>query len=340
MTEDLPEQGTRQASLPTNRPASGLSIQEETSQLVEFEIPRAIEVHGTAASFAFEEFFLGRCRNAHTRKAYLHAVRVFLAWCDKHQVDIRRATPGIIGRYFDQHKGAPPTQKIHMSGIRGLFDTLVERHVIMLNPALSVRTERFSATEGKTPEITVEQARKLRESITLERPIDFRDRAIISTLIYTAARVGAVAKLRICDLVDAGNHMTIKFREKGGKSRIIPARISLQEEIMAYTEFLPTGDNSSPLFRSASGRNGRLTDNPVTGIDLCRMVKRRLKAADLPIVISPHSLRACTATDLLTNGVPLDDVQYLLSHSDSRTTALYDRRQRQVTRNIVERISV
>jgi len=45
-------------------------------------------------------------------------------------------------------------------------------------------------------------------------------------------------------------------------------------------------------------------------------------------------------TDLLTQGVPLEDVQYLAGHSEPRTTALYDRRQKRVTRNIVERISM
>jgi len=38
--------------------------------------------------------------------------------------------------------------------------------------------------------------------------------------------------------------------------------------------------------------------------------------------------------------VPLEDVQYLAGHRDPRSTRLYDRRQKQVTRNIVERISV
>jgi hypothetical protein len=36
----------------------------------------------------------------------------------------------------------------------------------------------------------------------------------------------------------------------------------------------------------------------------------------------------------------LEDVQYLAGHADPRTTRLYDRRQRTVTRNIVERISI
>ena len=33
-------------------------------------------------------------------------------------------------------------------------------------------------------------------------------------------------------------------------------------------------------------------------------------------------------------------VQYLAGHADPRTTRLYDRRQKKVTRNIVERISI
>jgi hypothetical protein len=42
----------------------------------------------------------------------------------------------------------------------------------------------------------------------------------------------------------------------------------------------------------------------------------------------------------LTQGVPLDDVQYLAGHASPRTMRLYDRRQNKVTRNIVERISI
>jgi integrase/recombinase XerD len=41
-----------------------------------------------------------------------------------------------------------------------------------------------------------------------------------------------------------------------------------------------------------------------------------------------------------TQGVPLEDVQYLAGHSSPRTTRLCDRRQKKVTRNIVERISI
>jgi len=70
------------------------------------------------------------------------------------------------------------------------------------------------------------------------------------------------------------------------------------------------------------------------------LVKRRLKDAGLPSRLSPHSFREAAITDLLTQGVPLEDVQYLAGHAEPRTTGLYDRRQKKVTRNIVERISI
>jgi len=53
-----------------------------------------------------------------------------------------------------------------------------------------------------------------------------------------------------------------------------------------------------------------------------------------------HALRHTAATLLLEQGVPLEDVQHLAGHADPRTTRLYDRRQKKVTRNIVERISI
>lgn len=71
---------------------------------------------------------------------------------------------------------------------------------------------------------------------------------------------------------------------------------------------------------------------------LCHLL--RLVDAGLPEHLSPHSFRVTTITDLLEQGVPLEDVQRLAGHSDPRTTRLYDRRDRKITRNVVERISI
>jgi site-specific recombinase XerD len=84
----------------------------------------------------------------------------------------------------------------------------------------------------------------------------------------------------------------------------------------------------------------RLTNIPMTSKDICRMMKRRMKEAGLPPDLSPHSFRVTTITDLLDQQLPLEDVQDLAGHADPRTTRLYDRSRRQITRNIVERIRV
>jgi integrase/recombinase XerD len=169
-----------------------------------------------------------------------------------------------------------------------------------------------------------------------------RDRAIISTLIFTAARAGAVARLRMRDLAHDGTHYLFRFEEKGGKSREIPLRDDLQKTVMTYLSDagLTDAPRESPLFRSLRRRTGELNESGLTGQDICRLVKRRLKAAHLPLRLSPHSFRVATITDLLLQGVPLTDVQYLAGHADPRVTRLYDRRHKQVTKNIVERISI
>lgn len=310
--------------------------------LAEVDAPKLIANCGAAAGFAWEEFFLGKIRNAHTRKAYLHAVRAFLGWCEQRNVELVKITPGMVGHYLDELPVSTPSKKLHLAAIRSFLDVLVQRHVIVLNPALSVRAPRYSALEGKTPEITVQQCRTLLASIRLNTAVDYRDRAVIAVLIYTAARAGAVARLRIKDFQHDGTQFALRFAEKGGKSRQIPVRSNLEAFIKEYMTVagLEESNKEEPLFRTADGRSGRLTAHAVTAIDICRMVKRRLAAAGIQGGASPHSFRACTATDLLLHGTALEDVQHLLGHSDSRVTKLYDRRRRQVTRNIVERISV
>ena len=57
-----------------------------------------------------------------------------------------------------------------------------------------------------------------------------------------------------------------------------------------------------------------------------------------PLQISPYSFSVTAITDLLTQGVLLEDVQYSAGHAEPRTTGLYDRRQKKMTRNIVLRL--
>jgi len=306
------------------------------------DVPVVLDQAGPSARFAWGEFIYGKIRNPHTRAAYERAIRSFLTHCESLNKPLAAVSPRDVGCYLDELPYAPATKKLHLAAIRHFFDTLVTRHVIVLNPAHSVRGERLQVVEGKTPEITVHQARRLMHSLDTSHVVGLRDRAIIGILIYTAARVGAVASLRCSDFYDLGDQYCLRFAEKRGKSREIPVRYDLQHYIREYVAAgeIDVADQAKPLFRTTVRRTKQLTQDGMTAGDMARMVKRRMRNAGLPSRLSPHSFRVATITDLLSQGVALEDVQNLAGHADPRTTRLYDRRQRKVTRNIVERISV
>ncbi len=304
--------------------------------------PAIVQDAGNAAWFAWDEFFYGTLRNEHTRRSYHRAVREFLSWCETRGLRLHQITPRDVGRYLDLLELAVGTKKVQLAALRHFFDSLVTRHVVVLNPAATVRGERLVVVEGKTPEMSVEHARRLLTSIDTSHAVGLRDRAIIAVLIYTAARVGAVARLCRGDLYDAGNQYCLRFTEKGGKSREIPVRHDLQEHLFEYCAAagVAEDDSQSPLFRTTVRRTKLFKRNGMTAGDMGRMVKRRMRDAGLPSRLCPHSLRVATLTNLLEHGVPLAEVQYSAGHADPRTTRLYDRRKQRVTRNIVERITI
>jgi site-specific recombinase XerD len=305
-------------------------------------LPALIDRAGPAARFAWDEFFYAEHHNPHTQKAYMAAVKRFLAWAEGEGVELTAISPGMVGQYLTGLGGSPSKRNLHLAALRGFFDRLVNRHVVILNPAASVRGVKDEVVEGKTPEITIEQARTLLASVDTGNIVGLRDKAILATLAYTACRAGAVAKLRLQDFQSDGTQYVLRFQEKGGKSREIPVRHDLEGNIRAYLEAAGIAGNAKerPLFRSTLRRTKQLTGNALTTKAICELVKRRLKDAGLPLRLSPHSFRVATITDLLTQGVPLEDVQYLAGHAEPRTTGLYDRRKKTVTRNIVERISI
>ena len=143
----------------------------------------------------------------------------------------------------------------------------------------------------------------------------------------------------------------LRFHEKGNKSREIPVSHDLKVWLDDYLDLADlhhappwenpeNGNLRRPLFPTAVWREKRLTNVPMTSKDVCRMMQRRLARAGLPTHLSPHSFRVAGVTDLLGQKIELADVQTLAGHADPRTTRLYDRTPRTVTRNLVERIKI
>ena len=251
--------------------------------------PLLLTAAGPGACHAAHEFFHALISNPHTRRAYGRAVVQFLTWCEREGLELTRITPGLAGQYFHAIPGSAATQNLALSALRHFFDALVTRHAVLLNPFHSVRGIKHRLTHGKTPEITIPQARRLIASLDTTVPVGLRDRALLGTLITTGTRVGALSQLRVGDLQPQDGYRVLRFREKGGKERDVPVRSDLDEWLTEYMAAAGIGPDprDAPLWRAGVNQTGALRTSGLTTDGIRHLVKRRLAAAGLPV--HPHA---------------------------------------------------
>ena len=147
-----------------------------------------------------------------------------------------------------QERHALPTVKQHLSAIRALLDYLVVGQVLPSNPATPVRGLKYVVKHGKTPvlDLAPTDARTLLDSIDLARPSGIRDRALLATMVYSFARVGAVISMNVEDYYQQGKRWWLRLHEKGGKFHQIPAHHNAEQST-------PRPDASAHVSRSCCG---------------------------------------------------------------------------------------
>jgi site-specific recombinase XerD len=94
------------------------------------------------------------------------------------------------------------------------------------------------------------------------------------------------------------------------------------------------------LFRTAAGKTGVLTENPMWQQDAYRMIQRRARAVGIETRICNHTFRATGITTYLKNAGKLEHAQTIANHSSPRTTKLYDRREEEISLDEIERIII
>ena len=303
----------------------------------------AITHAGERAAWRFIEFFTANIRNRNTRAAYAQAVHQFFAWCQAHRVgELERIRPVLVSAYIEELQSfrAAPTVKQHLAAIRMLFDWLVLGQIVATNPASSVRGPKHVAKRGKTPVLKADEARQLLDAINVETIVGLRDRAIIAVMCYTFARVSAMTQMKVEDYYQSGKRWWIRLHEKGGKRHEVPAHHNAEAYLDAYLDAAAIRDEKSgPLFRSVD-KHRALTLNPITRVDIFRMIKRRAAAASLPSSTCCHTFRATGITAYLENGGTIENAQAIAAHESPRTTKLYDRTSDDITLDEVERIAI
>lgn len=140
-----------------------------------------------------------------------------------------------------------------------------------------------------------------------------RDLAIIDILASTGMRVGELVKLNIND-IDFENRECVVFG-KGNKER--PVYFDARTKIHLKNYLNSRNDSNQALFVSLDEPHNRLN---ISGVEIrLRQLGRKL---GIPKV-HPHKFRRTVATKAIDKGMPIEQVQSLLGHSQIDTTMHY-----------------
>jgi integrase/recombinase XerD len=154
---------------------------------------------------------------------------------------------------------------------------------------------------------------------------------MVSILVITAARNSSVRLLRLSD-VDFERLVIVFRRAKGGKTLEVALHPETRATLLAYLErgraaFVPASPTASdssgdPGWVFLSARAGE--PRPLTMNSVSLMLTRRYHAGGGSLrCFGSHRIRHATATMLVNNGMPLEEVSRYLGHSSTDVTRRY-----------------
>lgn len=321
---------------------SAIALHRPAVVVAGIQLPALFAGGGEREAIRVAEFFAAQIRNPNTRRAYLRATMDFSRFMEERGlVQLGSVQPLHVAAWVETQLKAysKPTVKQQLAAVKMLFDWLVVGQVVASNPASSVRGPKHSIKRGKTPVLDAATTRKLLDSIETHTDIGRRDRALIGTMVYTFARIGAVVQMTVGDYFYQGHRPWARLHEKGGKEHEMPVHHALHDLLEVYLD--GAGIKTDPkgfLFRTVAGRSGQLTAKPLSQSDAWNMVQRRAAAAGVLTRLTNHSFRATGITVYLESGGKLEVAQQMANHESSRTTGLYDRRSDLIAIDEIERI--
>ena len=175
------------------------------------------------------------------------------------------------------------------------------------SPARRIKQIKFQVT--KEPALTSGQIEKAMINCK-----STRDKAIISFMYETGARVSEVAGVQLSD-IDFNEH-TVLLHGKGGKDRI---SMFTDKSAMYLEEYLTNRDLSVNALFESKNKGSALS---AAGI---RSMIHDVGVRSGITRLHPHRFRVSRITHLVDRGMPLQDVQELAGHTSINTTRSYYR---------------
>lgn len=270
--------------------------------------------------------------NDNTKRAYRNDVSSFMRFVGISRPDdfrsVTRAHVIAWRKALEKRKLAAATLRRKLSALSDLFDYLCEKNAVADNPVHGVERPKEGANQGKTPALSDAQAAALLEAPSCDTLKGKRDRAILAVLLFHAVRRAELCALRVKDYGDREGIKHFTIHGKGGKIRFIPAHPRAVRLIESYLD--ASGHRSeltSPLFRPVAANLGNAPQPLNPGSVYRNVVMYYCRRLGISMeLLGPHALRATSATNALSNGSDIAEVQEWLGHSSISTTRLYDKR--------------
>lgn len=299
------------------------------------------------AALSLHTLFRAKIRNPHTRRAYTAAAADFFRFAATRPGGDRIETisPLHISAWLDQLEAddcSVLTIKARLAAVRRVFQSLAADRIIASDPATVVRGPTYSARRGKTPVLTPDEARQIIDCIDTSTLTGLRDRAIIATMLYSFARIGAVLSMKREDAFVQQRRLWLRLHEKRGKLHEVPCNHTLEQYLMDYIDAAAITDAKAPLFQSfGRGAHGDvLNGQPLTQSVSWKMIQRRARDAGITTHICNHTFRGTGITTYLKNGGTIENAAAIAAQASTRTTQLYDRRPDDITLDEVEKIRI
>lgn len=226
------------------------------------------------------------------------------------QHSVRKINTEQIRDYLVRYQKINNCSKVTIDNIRrnlsSFFSWLEEEDYILKSPMRRIHKIRTRTVVKET--ISDEDIEKLRDHCS-----ELRDIAMLDLLYSTGIRVGELVNLDIKD-VNFEQRECVVFG-KGDKERRVyfdaKAKIHLKRYLASRT------DNNPALFVTLGAPHNRLK---ISGVEIRIRELGRSLGLDR---IHPHKFRRTMATRAIDKGMPIEQVQKILGHSQIDTTMQY-----------------
>lgn len=223
---------------------------------------------------------------------------------------VRQVETNDIRNYLSSYENESKASKITIDNVRRIissfFSWLEDENYIIKSPARRIHKIRVGKTVKDV--YSDEELEQMRDNCK-----DIRDLAMIDILASTGIRVGELVQLNISDI--NLNKREFIVLGKGNKER--KAYFDARSKLHISQYINNRTDDNKALFVSLNNPHNRLT---------IRGVENRLQKIGASLTetnVHPHKFRRTLATKAIEKGMPIEQVQVLLGHSQIDTTLRY-----------------